>query len=59
MGKDRGNAGIPDVRDAGLLLQLTEDRVVGVLPPLDPAARHRPEPLVQQAGSQAGQEQPA
>ncbi len=59
MGKDRGDAGIPDVRDTGLLLQLAEDRVVGVLPSLDPAARHRPEPLVQQAGSHASQEQPA
>ena len=59
MGEDRGDAGIPDVRDAGFLRQLAEDRVVGVLPPLDAAAGHRPEPLVQRAGTQAGQEQPA
>ena len=59
VGIDRGDTDIPDVRDAGFLLELAEDRGVRMFPPLDAAARHRPTPLVQPAGSQASQKQPA
>ena len=57
VGIDRGDTDIPDVRDAASSWS-SEDRGVRMFPPLDAAARHRPAPLVQPAGSQASQKQP-